>query len=524
MILNAVDDELFRELIPGKLLELICYAFFILQFVGAIIAFIGNIYHSDSMNLHLSTPISIDRLYCSKFAETFYETTFMFTVFTLPIGIAYIQVLELPISFLFIGIVAIIPFLIIPNSLGFIVATIITYFTSIIWRRGFILIIAIAMVSIWLLAKLISILNEVKLEHGGGNAIVDLIGLFDNPNPTWLPSNWLAGILTSYIYQGSYPTALSLLLLWIGALGAFAASYLVFDFFMLSVRSRSFSHDGGRFSGSSLAQSDLTRRIIERVYLSLPLEQAMRAIMLKDMTTLFRDKSQSLKLVMYLGIAASYLILLKFMSSAQNLNIYGMSAWWAFLGGINALFGGFILTALMTRLVYPSISLEGKAFWIMNSAPIALKDLLKAKFICWLPLSMTISISLLLAGILIIAPSPAAIFSTIIIAIFLSFGCTALAIGTGAVFAKFEWESANQISSGLGTLVLFFCSLVFVVIVSLCSTSAYLAIIPPWSWSKYWQYLLATIASSFIVVALCTSILSRKSLSKGAKSLAEKRQ
>ena len=526
MVLNSVDNDLlFKELIPSKLLELLCYTFFLLQLLGALIAFTSNIFHSEAMNLHLTTPVSMPQMFLSKFIETCYETTFMFTIFTVPIAVAYIQVLDLPISFFLIGALSTIPFLIIANSLGLIASTFITYLTAVIWKRGLILVLGLCAVGIWLLSKLFAILNEVQLQKGGGNAIVHMIGLFDNPNPHWLPGNWLAGILTSFVYRDSYPVSTSFVLLCTTAMGTLAAAYLVFDIFSLKVRSRAFSHDGGTSLGSSKIQkSDVTRKLIEGIYGSLPIDQSLRAVILKDMTSLFRDRSQSLKLVMYLGIAVSYLILIKFMSSALILNVYGMSLWWAFLAGINALFGGFILTALMTRLVYPSISLEGKAFWIMNSAPIALKDLLKAKLLCWLPLSTLVSSSLLITGMILIQPSFSALFATLIVSLFLSFGCTALAVGIGAVFARFEWESANQISSGLGTLVLFFCSLIFVVIVSICSTGAYLVLIPPWQWSIHGVYLFSAISASTLILALGTSLFSRISLHKGAISLAEKRK
>ena len=524
MVLNSVDDDLlFKELIPSKLIELLCYTFFLLQFLGALIAFTSNIFHSEAMNLHLTAPVSMPQMFLSKFIETSYETTFMFAIFTIPIGVAYVQVLDLPVSFFLIGTLSTIPFLIIANALGLIASTFITYFTAVIWKRGLILVLGLGAVGIWLLAKLFAILSEVQLQRGGGNAIVHMIGLFDNPNPLWLPGNWLAGILTSFIYQDSYPIAISFLLLSTTAMGTLAVAYLVFDLFSLKVRSRAATHEGGANNGN-IKKSDVTRKLIEGIYGSLPIDQSLRAVILKDMTSLFRDRSQSLKLIMYLGIAVSYLILIKFMSSALILNIYGMSLWWAFLAGINALFGGFILTALMTRLVYPSISLEGKAFWIMNSAPIALKDLLKAKLLCWLPLSTILSSSLLITGMILIQPSFSAILATMIISVFLSFGCTALAVGIGAVFARFEWESASQISSGLGTLVLFFCSLIFVTIVSICSTGAYLVLIPPWQWSRHGAYLFSAISVSTLVLALATSLFSRISLTKGALSLAEKRK
>lgn len=524
MILWSVSDDLvFREIIPAKLIELLSYVFLILQFFGALIAFTGNIYHSDSMNLHLSTPLHTHRMFLNKFIETFCETTFMYAVFTLPIGIAYLQILDAPPTFLLAGIVLSIPFLIIPCALGFIAATLTSYLTSVLWKRGFILLIGVGLAVTWLIAQLIFLLNKVQLHRGGENAIVHLISLFDNPNPLWVPSHWLSGILCNFISTNNYPLALGTGMLSLAALASYATAYLVFDYLFLAVRSRAFSHDGGGSTGTELKRSDWSRDIVEAIYYRLPIDQQQRAIMLKDMSTLIRDKSQSLKLLLYLGIAVSYLVLIEFLSSALILDSLGMSAWWSFLCALNVLFSGFILTAAMTRLVYPSISLEGKSFWIMNCAPLALGDLIRAKFICWLPLATILCTSLLLTGLFIVHVSVAATLLSILLGVCLSAGCTALAIGIGALFARFEWESANQLSSGLGTLVLFFFSLVFVSAIAVFSFAAYLVVVPLWNWAFRGFELSLALSAALICILLITSVVVRKAREIGARALIERR-
>ncbi|MCB0358656.1 MAG: hypothetical protein KDD44_03445, partial [Bdellovibrionales bacterium] len=175
---------------------------------------------------------------------------------------------------------------------------------------------------------------------------------------------------------------------------------------------------------------------------------------IKDLTCLLRDRAQSLQLVLYLGIAAFYIIIFGFMSAAVNLLPVANQLWWAFLGWINVLLSGLILNAVMTRLVYPSISLEGKALWILVIAPLDIRQLVRAKFWCWLPMTLLVSLSLITAGSFAIGLSAEVKVYTVLIAIAMSIGFTGLAIGLGAIFAKFEWEAPNQISAGIGTLVL----------------------------------------------------------------------
>ena len=237
-----------------------------------------------------------------------------------------------------------------------------------------------------------------------------------------------------------------------------------------------------------------------------------------------RDRAQSLQLLMYLGIALAYLIIIKFMSTALTLNPWGMYSWWAFLVSINTLFAGFIITAVMTRLVYPSISLEGKAFWILMSAPLRLRKLIRAKFWCWLPISITVAITLLLSGVFVVYPKTLIILATIYIGVFLSIGCTGLAIGIGAMFASFEWESPNQIAAGFGTLVLLLASLSLVVFCFAPASALYFIMIIPWNWEIFGGRLLAATIFSLAMIPFANILTASWAFRRGAAALAEHKE
>jgi ABC-2 type transport system permease protein len=50
----------------------------------------------------------------------------------------------------------------------------------------------------------------------------------------------------------------------------------------------------------------------------------------------------------------------------------------------NLALAGFVLSAVAMRFAFPAVSLEGKAFWILQTAPISLRTLLWSKL--WLNL------------------------------------------------------------------------------------------------------------------------------------------
>ena len=526
ILLSLQNDVLFREIIPSKLIELLLFSFFALQIVSSAIAAVGNIYTANNMSLFLAAPVSNTRLYFAKLLEILFETTFMFILFGCPVVVAYERTLPMKPGFALAAFLVVLPFSLIPAGIGIAFATLFVRLAALLWRRGLFLFIAIAAMLAWGVRSLLQILNEVQLERGGSNAIVQMIGLFENPNPWWSPSRWCSDLLSYFITGQVEFAALKIGLLVLTSAASLALGFLAFDTFMLSVRSLAGAQEKADHErGASRASADPVRKILELFALPLPLDQQTRAIMLKDLTSLARDRAQSLQMLMYLGIALSYLMIIKFMGAAMNLEPIALQVWWSVLAGINVLFAGFIVTALMTRLVYPSISLEGKAFWILVSAPIHIRRLILAKFWCWLPLTICISSSLLIAGAMIVYPTPLVVGMTLFIGLCMSIGCTGLATGIGSMFASFEWESPSQISAGFGTLVLLLTSLVLVIVTSVPATAlSFLAITPvarnligPW-----WTFAAMVFGMSLVLginVAVAMAACSRGARSLTAKTI-----
>ncbi len=483
MVLRSLAfDKMLEVIVPVKILGLLFYAFFVLLVISNTVACIGNVYNSQNMNLLLYTPVSSLRLYLAKLIETLFETSTMFVVFLLPVGLAYIFALDVRPGFLLSSAAIAIPFLMIPTGIAMVIGTVFVLCASFVWRRGLFFLLCLLSMGAWALYSLIDLLGEIELKRGGANAIVQIIGVFENPNPLWLPSRWASDLIAYFILGTVEAADTKILLLVASAIGSTALGYLVFDRFVLLVRSSAnVSHrveEEERTLGGT-KEMDTVRLILESVYTRLPLRQQTRAIILKDLTSLVRDRAQALQLLMYLGFAIVYLTIIKFMSAALGLAPVAMLAWWAFLASINILFAGFILTAVMTRLVYPSISLEGRAFWILVTGPIDLRELIRAKVTCWFPLAVCVSVTLLLAGVFAINPSFALVVCSIYIGVCMSIGCTSLAVGIGSMFASFEWESPNQISAGFGTLLLLLGSLTLVLLTMIpASIMTFLIMIP----------------------------------------------
>ncbi len=524
LILRAFDqDPLFQQIIPAKIIELICYAFFILLTISNSISAIGNVYTAPNMNLFLSAPVHPFRLYFAKLLETLIETSFMFVVFLLPVGLAYVNTLQLSWAFIVAGALVSIPFLFIPAGLSFVFGTAFVRFASFVWKRGYFLFLSIIGTAIWVVFSLVSLLNQMQGQRSSAKALAEVLGLFDNPNPIWLPSRWTADLVSYFVTGGVESGALKAVMLVTSAVGAVALGYLVYDLFCLSVRSIAGTYQRSEDELRGVVQQnniDFVRGSIEFLYTKLPLEDQLRAIIIKDLTSLARDRAQALHMLMYLGIASVYLVLVKFSSAALSLAPVAMEAWWAFLASVNLLFTGFIITAMMTRLVYPSISLEGRAFWILLVSPVDLQRVILAKYFCWLPVCIIMSITLVSAGVVAILPGIPLVLTSLFVGVCMSIGCTGLAIGIGAVFASFEWESPNQISAGFGTLFLLVASLILVVMTLVpASALSFITVIPTLRTKIGIGTSYSIVAASIFAILLLNIWVSVVARRKGAKAL-----
>lgn len=458
---NLKDNQLFIALIPGKIIELVYYAFFFILLISSTIAAISNIYNAENMDLLLIIPVSKFRLYIIKIIHIGMESCAMLFVLGIPVGLAYITALDIHPSFILTGVLASLPFVCIPIGLSIVTATIFVKLISKFWHRGAFLIGALAIALMYVIHQFSNLLKNVQPGDQGTTVLTRTISLFENPNPTWLPSSWVADILTAYTGNPLEDLYIKITLLVATALGSLGCGYLFFDYFTLSVRSSNCSTQTGKNARST----DISRRLLDFACHKLHVEPQIRSMIIKDLTSLIRDQGQSFQLIMFLSISIAYIALFKI--SSIGLELSGATAqdiWVAFLACMNFLFVGCILTAMMTRLVYPSVSLEGRAFWIMLVSPIPLKKLVDAKYQCWIPLTASYSSLLFISGGIALNVDYISLFILGIIGASLAIGVTGLAIGLGSIFAIFEWESPNQVSTGLGTLVLFLSSLALIVL------------------------------------------------------------
>lgn len=187
---------------------------------------------------------------------------------------------------------------------------------------------------------------------------------------------------------------------------------------------------------------------------------ATRAIVTKEYKIFSRDLTHTVQLILLLGITFVYLYNYQMLQGPSNVSEDVMTVWRIFLLLSNIALGSLVITSICSRFVFPSVSLEGQSFWLLQSAPVSIHDVLKAKFRSWrIPVSCIGGVVFISGAMAINADGPL-VLASCAAGIIICHGLVGLGIGLGAFFSQFEWEHSTQIATSLGSFIFMITSMI----------------------------------------------------------------
>ena len=178
----------------------------------------------------------------------------------------------------------------------------------------------------------------------------------------------------------------------------------------------------------------------------------------------FRDVSQWSQLLLLFALALVYMYnfsafdldRLPFMSGMVK-NAY------AFL---NLIMAGLVMATVTVRFVFPAVSAEGPAFWIIRTSPVSLGRFLWSKF--WIGLVPVLALTELLtiAGNEFLGVDPFLKITTAAAVLFMCFALVGLGTGLGAVYPRFNAENPTQIAGSYGGVAFMIAAVMFIVVMT----------------------------------------------------------
>jgi ABC-2 type transport system permease protein len=202
-------------------------------------------------------------------------------------------------------------------------------------------------------------------------------------------------------------------------------------------------------------------RWLER--LTSPLPRIPALLFRKDVTVFLRDASQWSQLLLLFALVGIYVYNFSVLPLEDGSPLGRAMRDIATV--LNLGLAAFVSTAIAVRFVYPMVSLEGRAWWILRTAPVGLSQVWWSKFwIGYLPLFG-------FAALLIGATNGYLEVPLLLTATFLATlvplmaALVSLGLGFGAAYPRLDTQNAAQIATGFGAVVYMVTSLTLITLI-----------------------------------------------------------
>jgi len=440
------------DLLALRLLSMILLTFFSILLFSNVVTALSTFYLSGELEILLSSPVKIESIYRTKFIETLLDSSWMTLVYGLPVFIAYGIVFRAGISYYLGLFLTILPFLMIPASIGILVTMLLVHaFPA---RRAKDIIVLLGLLFFVVVYILFRTLQPEKLvDPDAFPSVVQYLTAMRAPISPLIPSSWAAEILAPLLRKTRGEATFYLMMLWSTGLAGIVIGEWVSQIIFYAGWSRSQEGKKAMISRSRLAEAFF--RVV-----TTPFHGKKQAIVLKDIKLFFRDASQWSQLFLIFALMVVYIYSFKLLPvDRATMPTFYLQNLISFL---NLGMVGFVASSVAVRFVFPAVSLEGVSFWIIRSAPLSLTDFLWAKF--WsslLPLLVLSEILIILSNILL-KVTPFMMGLGIVTVFIMAFGITSLGVGLGAVFPKFKHENVAQIPTGFGGIVYMILTMLFI--------------------------------------------------------------
>jgi len=423
-----------------------------LAFSGIVTA-LSTFFLSDDLRLLMTSPIAAHRLFAARFTRTLGSASWMVVIFMAPVlaGVGFGRCA--PLGFYLTAAATVVPFAVIPVALGTACTLLVVNVFPARRARDLLMMMGLVFAAgIVLLLRFIQPERLLRVE-----SLPDITAFFatlQSPITPLLPSFWAGEALFAGI-QGGVD--------WLhqGALWTTACAFTV----VLSG-----AHERWHFAGYSRSQeAPKTRfgrfRALDVLVAAVPLSPVRRQLLVKDVKIFLRDVSQWAQLLPLVALVLLYL---------YNFRVLDLERM-PFIGGIvkdvyafvNLGMAGFVMATVAVRFVFPAVSAEGPAFWIIRTSPISMHDFLWSKF--WTALLPVLLFTEILttAANQLLGVDP---FLKVVAAcgiIVMTFALVGLATGLGARYPRFGADATQAAGSYGGVMFMILAVLLIIVTIVL---------------------------------------------------------
>lgn len=420
----------------------------------------GGLYASEEAKLLLTCPLRAETIHGHKFQEALWFSSWGFILLGSPMLIAYGLVRDAPWSFYAMLLPFMVSFVVIPAAIGSMLCMLIV--AGLPRLRLHAVTISLTVVLLGGIWKVWSALNSTDAVTLTTTWFEETLTQLTLTEQVYLPSWWLSSGLLDAALRGE-----TVALTWTSSLeslkflGLLASNALLANLLAGWVAQLTY-----RLGYSHLQSETPRRKRHKRFWFDDILSRGssrwggpLRLLLVKDLQVFRRDATQWSQFMIFFGLLALYFFNLRSFTYTY--------AYASIIGYLNLAVVGLILSTFTTRFVFPSISLEGRRFWILGLLPVHRDHIVWSKFLFAfgggiLPCLGLITLSDSMLGI----PQQTLVIHLICCTMLCS-GLCGIAVGLGARMPNLRESSPAKIAAGFGGTLSLVVSALFIIAVVL---------------------------------------------------------
>ncbi len=450
--LDELPFKVGEELI-FQLLNVIFLTLFVMVLFSAIIASLSIYYISSDLDFLHSQPVSKGSIIRVRFVQTLINASWVVLIFAFPIFLAYGYYFNVNFGYYFYLLASLPPFVVIPTLLGVIGIMVLMWFfpTDKAYQ-------ILSFMGLFYLACLVAFFRFLSPEKFfdkkvSDESIIAFVESLKMPEFGFHPSSWITIGISSWSEQQTGTALWQLVYL-------YAAAVVLAGVFWWISRKIYFA-SWRSYQEVKNAPRDKVRKEGNpkpRWLSVLPFSSGQKGLFQKDLIVFSRDPSYWSQLFILAALVVVYIfnivnlplenIVLKNVVSVLNVGLIG-----------------FVLSALASRFVFSTTSLEGNKMWTVYTSPLKMESFLMAKFLMYFPPLLLIGEFLVIVSNILLQVDAYVMGVSIIGILFITIGVVGMAVGMGAMYPKFNYENISEISSGTGGILFIISSLIYVGIV-----------------------------------------------------------
>jgi ABC-2 type transport system permease protein len=402
---------------------------------------ITTLYAAEDLPFLLSLPIDAARVFEQKVLETYLSSALLPALFTVPVLVGLGVARSAPASYYPVAVASVLALFALPVAAGALLALLLMRFSP----AGRVKEVATAL-SVVLAAGLVFALRALRPEQ-----LTDLtpeefevlLRGFADLGVGWLPPGWAGTSVWAALGGALSPAAV--LLVSTAAVSLWGVG---------RVAAVAYREGWVRGIDTAHARHDPTPRRAAAWEAPLARLGPAGALVVKDVRLLLRDPAQWSQLLVLAALAGVYLV------STASVEVEGQRFRDA-LGTLNVAFLGFLLAGVGVRLAFPAVSLEGEGWWLVRTAPLATAQVVVGKFLHVLPTMLVLGVGLGVAQALLLDVGRTLATSSIVAGACAGVAISALGVGLGAAFPRFDATNPAEVPMSPGGLLYMTTSLLY---------------------------------------------------------------